>query len=135
MSVLLKDYLNNLQENEEQICRKKHSSLKKKDFLAYRYYMIICQMNLIEKKLKPYNSQMNELERNYCKEEEIKKRKNVKVLWDPLSIRKCWKERDKKIEQIQSKTKRLRKRWWELRKEFVEIQKKIHERNTKRGMK
>lgn len=131
--MLLDEYLSVIQEDYVSDCRKKHQALKQKDHLGYRYMVKLCIREKIGKLLKPYDDEWLEISRNYCKESEIKKRKNVKVLWDPLAIRKCFKERDKKLEKIKQKSSHLRKQFWDLRKEIMEIGKQLRERQQKRG--
>lgn len=129
---ILNEYLIYLNEDIESDCRKKHAHIKQKDNLLYRHQVASCIMWKASSMYKPYDKKMADLKDNYCKEDEIKKRKGVKILWDPLALRKCWKERDKKIEILNRKSEHLRKKYWEYNKKAKAIWKQIEERGVKR---
>jgi len=126
--MILNSYLNHLQESEEDICRKKHAAYKKKDQLGYRYLVKVCTKELLWKKLKPYDDKWRDINRNYCKNDEIKKRKGKMALMNPLAVRNCWKERDQKKQEVLKKSENIRKRVYELKKEIEQISKKLRER-------
>lgn len=110
---LLSEYLIYLNEDVETECRKKHAALKKKDPPLYRHQIASCIMWKTGAMLKPYDNKMSDLQYNYCKESEIKKRKGKLALMNPLAVRKCWKERDEKIAVLKRKSEHLRKKYWE----------------------